>query len=82
MFTQGGSNLTFVSVHARKDSAFFQQTFIKHLLCAKHFSSHEHITLWEACEQILAMKSSVGNKRGTYKMQWNHREITIYICPK
>lgn len=45
MFTQGGSNLTFVSVHARKDSAFFQQTFIKHLLCAKHFSSHEHITL-------------------------------------
>lgn len=38
MFTQGGSNLTFVNGHASKDSIFFQQTFVKHLLCAKHFS--------------------------------------------
>lgn len=50
MFTQEGSNMTFVNVYAKKGSVFFQQTIIKHLLCAKHFSPCEHITLWEVCK--------------------------------
>ena len=51
MFMSGGSNLIFVNVHAKKDSVFFPQTFIKHLLCSKHFSLREHIPLW-LCKQI------------------------------
>lgn len=55
MFTSGGSNRIFVNVRATKDNVFYQQTFIKHLLCAKHFSACEHITLREVCKQILTM---------------------------
>ena len=40
MFTEGGSNI-FVNVRAKKDSVFYQQAFIKHLLCAKHFSGKQ-----------------------------------------
>ena len=74
MFTEGGSNI-FVNVRAKKDSVFYQQAFIKHLLCAKHFSACEQITLKEACTQILTMNYNSGHERGTYKMQYIYREI-------
>lgn len=70
-----------VNVHG-KTIYSSKKTFIKHLLCAKHFSPDEKRTLQEIRKQILTMKYSVGSKRGTCKSQGNPRKINTLIFSK